>query len=30
MQMGLLRESFPKKTNLSTVTQRNLYWKEVY
>ena len=27
---GLLREKFPKKTNFSTVTQRDLYWKGVY
>ena len=27
---GLLRENFPKKTNFSTVTQRDLYWKGVY
>ena len=26
----LLRENFPKKTNFSTVTQRDLYWKGVY
>ena len=27
---GLLRENFPQKTNFSTVTQRDLYWKGVY
>jgi len=27
---GLLRENFPKKTNFSTVSQRDLYWKGVY
>ena len=27
---GLLREKFPKKSNFSTVTQRDLYWKGVY
>ena len=26
---GLLRENFPNKTNFSTVTQRDLYWKGV-
>ena len=24
---GLLRENFPKRTNFSTVSQRDLYWK---
>ena len=27
---GLLRESFPKKTNFSTVTQRDLFRKGIY
>ena len=27
---GLLRENFPKRTNFSTVCQRDLYWKGVY
>ena len=27
---GLIREYFPKRTNFSTVSQRNLYWKAVY
>ena len=27
---GLLRENFPKKSNLSIVTQRDLYWERVY
>ena len=26
---GLLRENFPKRTNFSTVCQRDLYWKGV-
>ena len=27
---GLLSEEFPKRTNFSTVSQRDLYWKEEY
>ena len=27
---GLLRENFPKRTNFSAVSQRDLYWKGVY